>query len=82
MGEESVASPDSTVVRVALWRALHLEVDAPPAVFRGEVGLRLSGPEDEWLERRTWRRSRGPSGLPSWRGRGSSRIALRGRRAH
>ncbi len=51
MGGESMASPDSTAVRVALWRALHLEVDDPPPVFRDEVGLRLAGPEDGWRER-------------------------------
>ncbi|WP_243288050.1 class I SAM-dependent methyltransferase [Geothrix terrae] len=51
MREESVASPDSTAIRVALWRALHLEVDAPPPVFRDEVGLRLAAPEAGWRER-------------------------------
>nr|WP_243320324.1 class I SAM-dependent methyltransferase [Geothrix sp. SG200] len=51
MRGESVASPDSTAVRVAFWRALHLEVDAPPAVFRDEVGPRLVGPETGWRER-------------------------------
>lgn len=51
MREDSVAAPDSTTVRVALWRALHLEVDAPPVVFRDEVGLRLAGSEDGWRER-------------------------------
>lgn len=51
MREESVASPDSTAVRVALWRALHREVDAPPPVFRDEVGLRLAGPVAGWRER-------------------------------
>ncbi|HJW32522.1 MAG TPA: class I SAM-dependent methyltransferase [Holophagaceae bacterium] len=51
MHGKSVAAPDSTAVRVALWRALHLEVDGPPAVFRDEVGLRLAGPEAGWRER-------------------------------
>jgi hypothetical protein len=27
---EPAAAPDDTAVRVALWRALHVEVDAPP----------------------------------------------------
>ena len=29
----AAATPDSTAVRVALWRALHLEVDPPPHVI-------------------------------------------------
>ena len=43
--------PDSTAVRVALWRALHVEIDAPPHVFEDEVGLRLAGPDDGWRQR-------------------------------
>ena len=35
--KETVAS-DYTAVRVALWRALHLQVDPPPHVFEDEVG--------------------------------------------
>jgi methyltransferase (TIGR00027 family) len=51
MREEPEAVPDSTAVRVALWRALHLEVDAPPPVFRDEIGLALAAPEDGWRDR-------------------------------
>jgi methyltransferase (TIGR00027 family) len=29
-----------------LWRALHLEVDAPPHVLQDEIGLRLAAPDD------------------------------------
>src|SRR5678816_3925167 len=43
--------PDSTAVRVALWRALHSEVDAPPHVFEDEVGLQLAVPEEGWRNR-------------------------------
>jgi methyltransferase (TIGR00027 family) len=43
--------PDPTAVRVALWRAMHLEVDAPPYVFEDEIGLRLAGPPDDWRRR-------------------------------
>ena len=43
--------PDSTAVRVALWRALHLEADAPPHVFEDAVGLKLAAPEDGWRQR-------------------------------
>lgn len=45
------AAPDNTAVRVALWRALHLEVDAPPHVLADEVGLRLAAPADGWRQR-------------------------------
>lgn len=46
-----VPEPDSTAVRVALWRALHLEADAPPHVFQDEVGLRLAAPDGDWRNR-------------------------------
>jgi len=44
-------TPDSTAVRVALWRALHLEVDAPPHVLVDEIGLRLAAPDAGWRDR-------------------------------
>jgi methyltransferase (TIGR00027 family) len=40
--------PDSTAVRVALWRALHVEVDAPPHVLEDTVGLKLAAPDEGW----------------------------------
>jgi methyltransferase (TIGR00027 family) len=43
--------PDNTAVRTALWRALHLEVDAPPPVLADRVGLELVAPEDGWRDR-------------------------------
>ncbi|MEU1299737.1 class I SAM-dependent methyltransferase, partial [Streptomyces shenzhenensis] len=48
-GTEAVADP--TAVRVALWRALHLLVDAPPHVLDDEVGLRLADPGEGWRAR-------------------------------
>lgn len=44
-------SPDSTAVRVALWRALHVEADPPPHVIEDEVGLRLAAPGEDWRRR-------------------------------
>ena len=44
--------PDSTAVRTALWRALHVEVDAPPHVLDDPIGLRLAGPDPDWRARR------------------------------
>jgi methyltransferase (TIGR00027 family) len=45
------AGPDSTAARVALWRALHLEVDAPPHVIEDKIGLELLAPDADWRSR-------------------------------
>jgi methyltransferase (TIGR00027 family) len=45
------AAPDGTAVRVALWRALHVQVDPPPHVLDDELGLRLAAPADGWRDR-------------------------------
>lgn len=44
-------APENTAVRVALWRALHLEVDAPPPVFEDGIGAKLVAPEAGWQQR-------------------------------
>jgi methyltransferase (TIGR00027 family) len=44
-------APDSTAVRVALWRALHVEADPPPHVLEDMVGLKLAAPDAGWRER-------------------------------
>ncbi|MFJ7997136.1 class I SAM-dependent methyltransferase [Streptomyces sp. NPDC096310] len=49
--DEANAAPDSSAVRVALWRALHVQADPPPPVFEDEIGLRLAGPDDDWRRR-------------------------------
>jgi methyltransferase (TIGR00027 family) len=51
MAQQQVTEPDNTAVRVALWRALHVEVDAPPHVLEDTVGLRLADPPDGWRSR-------------------------------
>jgi methyltransferase (TIGR00027 family) len=51
MQEEPVPAPDNTAVRTALWRALHLEVDAPPHVFEDDVGAKLAAPDEGWRNR-------------------------------
>jgi methyltransferase (TIGR00027 family) len=51
MPDEEVAAPDNTAVRVALWRALHVEVDSPPHVLEDKVGLQLAAPDDGWRNR-------------------------------
>ncbi len=42
---------DSTAVRVALWRAMHIQVDPPPHVLADEIGLRLAAPDEGWRRR-------------------------------
>jgi methyltransferase (TIGR00027 family) len=44
----TVLQPDTTAVRTALWRALHVEVDAPPHVIDDRIGLRLAAPDPDW----------------------------------
>ena len=43
--------PDNTAVRVALWRALHAQLDPPPHVLEDEIGLRLAAPAEGWQRR-------------------------------
>jgi methyltransferase (TIGR00027 family) len=45
------AGPESSAERVALWRALHVQIDAPPPVIDDEVGLRLIDPPAGWQQR-------------------------------
>ncbi|MGC0417211.1 class I SAM-dependent methyltransferase [Embleya sp. AB8] len=49
MTDAHTPEPDGTAVRVALWRALHVRVDAPPHVLDDELGLRLAAPDDDRL---------------------------------
>jgi methyltransferase (TIGR00027 family) len=51
MTDEPTAEPDHTAVRVALWRAMHLQVDPPPHVLEDEIGLRLAAPDEGWHDR-------------------------------
>jgi methyltransferase (TIGR00027 family) len=48
---EKMLGPDNTAVRTALWRALHVQVDAEPHVLEDEVGLELIAPPDGWQQR-------------------------------
>jgi methyltransferase (TIGR00027 family) len=51
VADEQMTKPDSTAVRVALWRALHVEADEPPHVLEDAIGLRLADPPDGWRDR-------------------------------
>lgn len=43
--------PEHTAERVALWRAMHVQVDPAPHVLEDEVGLRLIDPVNDWRDR-------------------------------
>ncbi len=44
-------APDSSAVRTALWRALHVQLDDLPHLIEDEIGLALADPEDGWRDR-------------------------------
>lgn len=46
-----MSEPDSTAVRTALWRALHLLVDRPPHVLNDDLALPLADPGEGWRAR-------------------------------
>lgn len=46
-----ITAPDNTAVRTALWRALHVQVDAKPSILEDEIGLKLIAPPDGWQQR-------------------------------
>lgn len=43
-------TPEHTAVRVALWRALHVQVDPKPHIFMDEIGIKIVG-EKNWRTR-------------------------------
>lgn len=45
------AEPNNTAVRTALWRALHLQVDAKPPIIVDEIGLQLINPPSDWQQK-------------------------------
>ena len=51
MADEPTPAPDNTAIRVALWRAMHVQLDPPPHVLEDEIGLRLAAPDDGWRNR-------------------------------
>jgi methyltransferase (TIGR00027 family) len=51
MVDELAASADGSAVRVALWRAMHVQVDPPPHVLDDEIGLQLAAPDEGWRSR-------------------------------
>lgn len=51
MTESGAAQADSTAVRTALWRALHVLIDDRPHVHDDMLGLRIAGVDDDWRRR-------------------------------
>ncbi|HEY4058101.1 MAG TPA: class I SAM-dependent methyltransferase [Kofleriaceae bacterium] len=51
MAKAHAVEPENTAARVALWRALHVQADAPPHVLTDDIGLRLLAPPDGWQQR-------------------------------
>jgi methyltransferase (TIGR00027 family) len=51
MSDKQDRAPDSTAARVALWRALHVEIDPRPHVLEDETGLKLLAPDEGWRDR-------------------------------
>jgi methyltransferase (TIGR00027 family) len=71
MRDAPAAAADSTAVRVALWRAMHVLVDPPPHVFEDEIGLKLAAPREGWRGR--------PDMNPQWTRRIRASIVARAR---
>jgi methyltransferase (TIGR00027 family) len=51
MPDKQTVAPESSAVRVALWRAIHVLVDPKPHVLEDEVGLKLAAPAEGWRDR-------------------------------
>ena len=43
--EKQIIAPEHTAVRVALWRALHVQIDPKPHILTDEVGEKLVAEE-------------------------------------
>ncbi|HEY9756892.1 MAG TPA: class I SAM-dependent methyltransferase [Oculatellaceae cyanobacterium] len=51
MSEKTTIAPESTAVRVALWRAMHVQLDSLPHIIEDEIGLKLAAPPEGWRDR-------------------------------
>jgi len=48
---KKIIEPDNTAVRTALWRAMHVQVDAKPYILEDEIGFQLIAPNEDWQKR-------------------------------
>jgi methyltransferase (TIGR00027 family) len=71
MRDQRTEAADSTAVRAALWRAMHVQVDPPPHVLEDEIGLRLAAPDEGWRSR--------PDMNPQWTRRFRASVVARAR---
>ncbi len=51
MSVKPSVAPESSAVRVALWRAMHVQGDSRPHVIEDEIGLQLVAPDASWRQR-------------------------------
>ena len=51
MADKNAMAPEDTAVRVALWRAIHVEADSAPPVLEDKIGLELVAPPEGWRNR-------------------------------
>lgn len=51
MASLKTIAPEHTAERVALWRALHVQLDKEPYILKDDVGLKLLGFDESWLSR-------------------------------
>ncbi len=50
VGRPVNVAPDSSAVRAALWRAIHVQIDEPPHLIKDEIGLALASPGEDWRD--------------------------------
>jgi methyltransferase (TIGR00027 family) len=49
--KKGTVEPNNTAVRTALWRAMHVQIDAKPHVLDDEIGFKLVAPAEDWQQR-------------------------------
>lgn len=49
--KDETGTPDGTAVRVALWRAMHVQVDPSPHVIEDRIGFDLAAPDQARMRR-------------------------------
>ena len=49
--KSKILAPDNTAARTALWRGLHVQIDAKPHVLEDEIGVKLLSPPGDWQQR-------------------------------
>ncbi|MDD4990675.1 MAG: class I SAM-dependent methyltransferase [Paludibacter sp.] len=49
--KKETIEPNNTAVRTALWRAMHVQIDAEPHVLDDETGFKLVAPAEGWQQR-------------------------------